>query len=221
MVSLEIPSEVLLFISLFVIVALYFLFFQQYLSALIIRLMLMPLLPKWMKIKFKRHAFSVISGGITLADVEIVTQDMSIRITKLFGSLYYWRKIPDFTTDEPTNSRCKITIYGLEVTILNRTYATELVETVVNMYKEGKTTAEVTEYLKKLYPKPEPYQLSMLYRMILPMEFHKVHARAEADAGAFAEEHADVRYVHVHVQVHTADVPGDAVFRKVDEGYLQ
>lgn len=172
MVSLEIPSEVLIFLSLFIVVALYFLFFQQYLSALIIRLMLWPLLPKWMKIRFKRHAFSVISGGITFADVEIVTQDMSIRITKLFGSLYYWRKIPDFATEEKTNSRSKITIYGLEVTILNRTYATDLVETVVNMYKEGKSTAEVTEYLKKLYPKPEPYQLSMLYRMILPMEFH-------------------------------------------------
>jgi hypothetical protein len=129
--------------------------------------------PNYLPLSYKRQAFSVLSGGISLADVEVITTDMSIRISKLFGTLYYWRKIPDFKDAGRTNhSRTSLTIYGLELTIYNRSWATDLVETVIKMFQEHKTTEEVGEYLKSLYPAPEHYQLSMAYRMLLPLSFH-------------------------------------------------
>lgn len=134
---------------------------------------MMPCLPKGFSIKFQRISFSFLSGHITLEDVEVITRDMAIKITKIFGNIYYWRKIPNFeANDKAKKNRCRITIYGLELTIFNRTWSTDQVAKILWMFKEGRSTKDVTEYIKSLYPLPETYRLSILYRMILPLEFH-------------------------------------------------
>ncbi|OHT10215.1 hypothetical protein TRFO_20505 [Tritrichomonas foetus] len=169
--SVEIPWGVVLTIFIFAIVLLYFLFFQQYLTALIWRMFIGMFIPKTLQINFERVMFSVVSGHITIFDLTIVTQDMSIRIGKFCGQLYFWRKIPDFSENEPKlKSRFLLQLFGLDITIYNRTWSTELVENVVKMFNEGKTTKEVGEYVLSFYPTPAPYQLSMLLRMILPLK---------------------------------------------------
>ena len=170
--SIEIPWEVVLFIFLFAVVLFYFAFFQQYLTALIWKLFMRFFLPKNLQVDFKRVVISIFSGHLTMFDVTIITQDMSFEISKISCRLFYWKKIIE--ASDPThslNQRMIVEIYGLNMLIYNRTWSTDLVENVVKMVNEGKSTEEITQYISSLYPEPQPYQLSILLRMILPLQF--------------------------------------------------
>lgn len=170
MEKIEIPWEVVIFIALFALVLFYLIFFQQYLTALIFRLILRFFLPG---LQFRRIAFSVVTGQISIHRVKFVTQDMSIEIGSVRGFLHYWNKISDYQNEnEKPKPRFDLKLFGLRLTIYNRTWATDLAETVMKKFQEGQTTQEVCEYLKSLYPAPKPYQLSMLFRAILPLTFH-------------------------------------------------
>lgn len=167
---IEIPWGVVLSLALFGIVLFYFLFFQQYLTALIFRLCFTAIPQKQFKIDFSRIVCSFLSGHITLFDVTIITNDMSIKISKFVGQIYYWRKIPDFLDTEQLKPRFLLQLFGLEITIFNRTWSTDLVQEVRKKFEEGKSTEEIGKYILSLYPEPKPYQLSILLRMILPLK---------------------------------------------------
>lgn len=168
--NIDIPWEVVIFLFIAAVFIFYFLFFQQYLTALIWRLFISIFIPKNVQVSFKRVMFSIFSGHFMIFDVTIITQDISIHVDKLAGILYYWRKIPNFTSDEEKlKSRFLLTFFGLDITIYNRTWSTDLVESVRTLFEDGKSTQEITDFVLSQYPCPAPYQLSVLLRMILPL----------------------------------------------------
>jgi hypothetical protein len=75
--------------AIFVVTLLYVLFFQQYVGAFIVRIVTSCLFPGTLSLSYKRLDFSPVSGSISLGGIEVVTQDLSIRIANLFGTLYY------------------------------------------------------------------------------------------------------------------------------------
>jgi len=130
-------------------------------------------MPNNLVFTFERFSFSVLTGQFSLHRVHIVTQDMSIYIGRICGSLFYWRKIPDYLTKETVNkSRFDMTIHALDITIYNRTWSTDLVLDILKRFENGESTDQITEYFKSLWKPPEPYQLSLIYRAILPFSFH-------------------------------------------------
>lgn len=168
-----IPVEFLIFVFLFALVLFYFTFFQQYLTALVYKIGLFFFRPSGYEITFSRVATSFTTGQITFYNVKVVCKDYKIKIGRFCGAMYFWRKVPDFTDiDEDTKDRTNIHVSDLRLTIYNNSEATRRVKTVVNMYNSGKSTEDVSKYIRSLFPEPSKHLISVLFRSILPLRFH-------------------------------------------------
>ena len=175
----QITPSTLVFVVLFIIVLIYLFFFQQVVTAFFYKLAFRCFKRKHLSIKFERFSFSIITGQLSIHRIEIITKNMKVKIGRIRATLYYWRKIPTYLDDNGETSKCRMhmTINALDVTLFNRAFSTEMVEKINALFKEGKTTTEVTEFLKSQWQDPVPYALSLIYRAFLPFDF-SIHSAA-------------------------------------------
>ena len=174
--SSDIPWEIVTFVSIFAFVLYILIFFMSYLTGAIYRRILRFILPDSMAIKFQRLSFSVASGHITIHDLKFKNLQMIVRVKRVCLSLRYWKKIPNFETGSNCSARFFALIDGVQIVLYNKSLdAIQNMEKIIDLFNQGKSTEDVTEFVKNLYPAPQPYRLSIFMKMILPVKF-KVHS---------------------------------------------
>ena len=171
-----IDDTILVLMSTFVVACLFLTFFQKYLTGFIYR-MLFTLYArrKGINVKFYGFSFSILTGQFTISSIKIVDKDMCISIKRLYGHLYYWRKIQDYISPDKNQSkwknRLRVNLNAVKVTIYNRKKINELVAEINNYFENGMTTEEVTRKLVNEYDKNAPFSLDLIYRAVLPFSF--------------------------------------------------
>lgn len=174
---MQIPWELVICILIFFVVLFYLIFFQPYLSALISRFILYLIVPDKVKVKYKRFACSFLTGRAMYYDLVITTNFCQLKIYCLSFNLYYWRCLPKYRPNENRNkSMTAIKAKGCLLLIFNpQESVIDDLDKTINLYQNGSTVEEITEYLKSTRPIPHFYHIPFFIRVILPMQFVLKH----------------------------------------------
>ena len=235
-----VTPSVVAFFAISIVVLIYLFFFQQTITAKFYKLLLKCFLPQGISVKFERFSFSMFTGQISIHRVQVVTQDMQINAGRICATLFYWRKIPTYKDQQGESNKCRLhmKINALDVLIFNRSWTTDMVLKINDLFELGKSTEEVTEFLKKQWPDPQPYSLSLVYRAILPFMFdiksasftvgnerlpafcklkvHKIEGKYSFKSRETPESHLksklEMNFEDVAFQVHPHQIPTPPIF---------